>query len=84
MTLYKHDCNDCIYLGEFDGADLYYHPNLGPLTETLIARHSDNGRDYTSGIAFSKPYTDIAGEAHYGIPEIVEARLRAELAGLTI
>lgn len=79
--LYKHDC-DCIYLGEFDGSDLYYHPDNGPLTETVIARHSSDGPDYTSGLVFSRRYIDISGKEHYGIPELVEARLRAEARGL--
>ena len=82
MPLYEHDCNECVYLGELDGSDLYYHPDSGPLTETVIARHSSDGPDYTSGMVFSKPYIDIAEEEHYGIPELVEARLRAEAGGL--
>ncbi len=82
MALYAHDCSDCIFLGSFDGADLYYHPNFGPLTETVIARNSSSPADYSSGLGFSIPYVDIAGQEYYGIPELVEARLRAERLGL--
>ena len=79
--LYQHDCGKCIYLGSIDGVDLYFHP-ASDCTQTVVARYSDNPCDYSSGLGFSRPYVDIAGNSHYGIPELVEARLRAERLGL--
>jgi hypothetical protein len=54
---YVHDCTDCTYLGRylsFDPgstkiADLYVHTHG---ESTVIARFSDEGSDYTSGLCF--------------------------------
>ncbi len=46
--LYKHDCDDCIYLGAFGLRDLYYCPS----GVTLVARRTSDGPDYTSGIGY--------------------------------
>ena len=46
---FTHDCSECIFLGSFNGEDLYFHPNP-PIT--LISRRSDNGPDYASGLPF--------------------------------
>lgn len=69
---YKHDCARCRFLGHHDNADLYYCPAeiSGP---TVIARFSDDGPNYQSGIYFA-----------YGMnPLLTEARRRAVAQGLT-
>ena len=48
---YKHDCEACVPLGEHDYADLYYCDQHG--IPTLIARYSDEGYDYISGLEFA-------------------------------
>lgn len=49
---FEHDCNHCIFLGSFceEGYndDLYFCTQGGSLP-TLIARHSSDDPDYTSG-----------------------------------
>ena len=47
---YKHDCNNCDYLGRYKECDLYYCDN----EITVIARFSDEGADYTSGMMFAR------------------------------
>lgn len=47
--LYKHDCNECVYLGSYKKVDLYFCNQWGEL-KTVIARYSDDGPDYTSGL----------------------------------
>lgn len=65
---FQHDCEQCIPLGQTERADLYFCPN----EPTLIARHSDEGSDYASGIAF----------ANFN-PDLVEAkRLALEKLGM--
>ncbi len=66
---YKHDCEQCIYLGEFSEQDLYFCEQGG--IPTVIARWSDEGGDYNSGIA----------AAEY-IAELKEAKDRAKARGL--
>lgn len=50
-----HDCERCCqFLGSFDAkdgpADLYFCQN--DILPTLVARYSDEGSDYVSGLAF--------------------------------
>lgn len=49
---WEHDCASCTFLGHYrntkENYDLYYCAN----EPTLIARHSSDGPDYTSGIVF--------------------------------
>jgi len=66
---FKHDCNTCVPLGEFNEYDLYYCPN----EPTVIARFSDDGPDYKSGLEFAKKGI---------IPELVEAYTRAKDIGI--
>lgn len=47
---YEHDCDECDFLGRFEGDDLYfcdieYNP-------TVISRHSSRPDDYISGMDF--------------------------------
>lgn len=46
---FQHDCDTCIPLGMTAEADLYFCPN----EPTLVARFSDEGSDYSSGICFA-------------------------------
>lgn len=53
--LFVHDCEVCHFLGDFQGKDLYFCPE----SKTLIARHSSDGSDYSSGISFVGRYAAI-------------------------
>ena len=46
---YKHDCSVCDFLGEYGHYDLYFC-NTEP---TVVARFSDKGADYMSGLCFT-------------------------------
>lgn len=46
--LYTHDCDKCVFLGSYDEKDMYYCPQEG--LDTVIARFSDEGSDYISGL----------------------------------
>ncbi len=48
--IYKHDCEKCVFLGNFNNEDLYYCDQS--IIPTVISRYSDVGPDYTSGMAF--------------------------------
>lgn len=47
---YQHDCCQCVSLGALGNADLYYCDQGKTDGSTVIARYSDEGSDYTSGI----------------------------------
>lgn len=64
--LYRHDCSRCHFLGSVDNADLY--ACIGASEQTVIARYSDEGANYSSGLYFA-----------YGAnPLLTEARMRAQ------
>ncbi len=67
---FQHDCDNCKPLGEFGDADLYYCGEQLIGDNTVIARYSDDGADYTSGLALADK-----------IPALGEARKRAIAAG---
>lgn len=72
---FKHDCECCHFLGRYAAAnnreaDLYVHAS-GRMP-TVIARYSSDGPDYASGLSASFSQ----------IPELTEARLRAQRLGL--
>ena len=71
--LFDHDCKDCVFLGTHEGMDLYVCPQRG--MPTLIARHSSDGPDYTSGINLG---------AKRRIPYMAEAFDRAIARGLLV
>lgn len=56
---YSHDCAGCVFLGISEEADLYYC-DQGDSLKTIIARYSDEGPDYISGIAFAGTNPDLA------------------------
>lgn len=66
---FKHDCDNCDYLGRFKEYDLYFCDN----EPTVIGRFSDEGADYTSGMVFARPD---------GSEVLYEAKKRAIKAGL--
>jgi len=57
---YVHDCATCVFLGryyrylpgdpELKEYDLYFHQHENRAQRTVIARFSDSGPDYTSGL----------------------------------
>jgi hypothetical protein len=55
---YKHDCTNCTFLGQFEEYDLYYCPQGN--IPTVIARFSDDGPDYTSGLNSRLPCLQAA------------------------
>ena len=58
MRSFKHDCNACVFLGHYQGSDLYFCPRGGPAANgipTVIARRSNDPPDYTSGMVFAMP-----------------------------
>lgn len=70
---YKHDCTECIPLGEFHKTDLYYcEKGFEP---TVIARRSDEGSDYESGMKFA---------TKEGSPLLYEAKMRAVAKGYIV
>lgn len=46
--MYRHDCNQCKYLGSYEGSDLYFCER----EPTVIARYSSDPPDYSSGLVF--------------------------------
>jgi hypothetical protein len=65
---FTHDCENCRFLGQHRAVDLYFCGNLRP---TVVARASDEGADYTSGMSFG-----------YGLnANLTEARRRAQALG---
>ena len=74
MPLFIHDCEECMYLGEFNNCDLYYADH-GGLPDTVIARYGSDGPEYVSGMIFANKGL---------IPELVEAKKRAVEQGLIL
>jgi hypothetical protein len=58
--LFEHDCDRCVFLGNYEDGDLYYHS--GQL-ETVIYRYGSDGPDYVSGIGGIFASKEL-GEAH--------------------
>jgi hypothetical protein len=65
---FQHDCSVCKSLGQFGDADLYFCEQGGSFP-TVIARYSDDGADYQSGLSLTR------------IPELAEAKKRATEKG---
>lgn len=78
---HPHDCDRCVFLGRHGTDDLYFHDGGAvPHFTTLIARFGEDG-DYSSGMAFSVPYTSIDGAQQPALPSLAEARSRAIALG---
>jgi len=71
---YQHDCSACTFLGQHNDADLYFCSQGGKFP-TVIARYSDEGSDYQSGLS--------AGKSGL-IPDLAEAYRRAVTNNLYI
>jgi hypothetical protein len=69
--VYYHDCEHCVFLGHYNGSDLYYH-DQGEVT--VIARYSSEPGDYSSGLMF--------GVSNTGSPELHKAYEIARSTGL--
>lgn len=55
QPLYNHDCEACTFLGSKQGQDLYYcDQGGGSNLSTVIARRSDRGEDYISGLSAAR------------------------------
>lgn len=57
---HEHDCTECVFLGTTIGGgrihDLYYHASVTGGDDTLIARRSSEGADYSScPVSFARP-----------------------------
>lgn len=48
---FQHDCKTCVFLGHYEGHDLYWHP--GRIETTVIARFGSEGHEYASGLPFA-------------------------------
>ena len=78
---FQHDCDSCTFLGRHLShkssmpLDLYACTRNNGIIDTVIARYSSNGPDYSSGLIFA-----IRGI----IPELVEALERAKKIGLKL
>lgn len=66
---YKHNCDNCIFLGNYKEHDLYFCEN----EPTVIARYSSRGPDYTSGLSFATEEGNVC---------LFEAKKRAIEKGL--
>lgn len=70
---YEHDCPNCTFLGKFEDDevifDLYY---CGNPMQTVVARYSDDGPKYVSGISVAKSNLE---------PSLTEALKRAIKGG---
>lgn len=64
---FEHDCEDCQFLGRFNGFDLYCCK--GQSRYTLIARDGDEPSQYKSGARFKDVDPEI-GEAHRRAVEV--------------
>ena len=68
--LYEHDCDLCVSLGSYREHDLYYHQYKDrPLT--VVARYSNYGPDYISGMCFATKGKNNS------VPVLYEAKKRA-------
>lgn len=55
---FEHDCDNCVFLGNALGADLYVC--VGSMITSVIARYGDDGPDYISGVATAEMDTRLA------------------------
>lgn len=67
--IHEHDCNRCIFLGNYNGEDLYFCPGV-KYESTIISRSGIDG-DYGSGLCFANRSENLG-----------EAALRAYTLGL--
>jgi hypothetical protein len=78
--LFKHDCENCVFLGSYKNKDLY-SCSQGNEINTVIFRNSSNDFDYASGLSSAMLYGSEEVESQTG--EILfEALKRATKLGL--
>jgi hypothetical protein len=67
QKLFEHDCDRCDFLGSYrdsDGRDCdLYYADHGGTPDTVIARYSNEGSDYMSGMPFADGTVDSLTEA---------------------
>jgi hypothetical protein len=51
---YQHDCDQCVFLGQWNEYDLYFCGEQGDVFTTVIARYGNEGCEYSSGLVFGK------------------------------
>jgi len=73
---WQHDTDCCTFLGRFNEHDLYFCRQGIIDWPTVLARYSDEGSHYRSGMEFADP------DKFPSIPELVEAKKRAVARGL--
>lgn len=56
---YKHDCDTCVSLGEYEEYDLYHCYQKG-MGATVVARYGDEPHEYLSGMWASDPVLEEA------------------------
>lgn len=56
---FAHDCEKCIFLGQYKEYDLYFCKQ-GGCHPTVIARYGNEGCEYCSGLGFSMPHMQEA------------------------
>lgn len=76
--VYEHDCDECVFLGHYGGADLHFCLQAGYFgpqqnTPTVLARFSSDPPNYTSGLAFAQTNVYLR-----------EAKKRAKRRGLLL
>lgn len=81
--IHKHDCNHCIFLGNYANGDCYICKDGEEILSTLIYRRSSDGPDYSSGLEFvfsniglNKALSMADAQGH------ITGKLRARLLGL--
>src|SRR3990167_2809320 len=78
---YQHDCDECVFLGTFQNeqdTDLYWCGEKKGILPTVIARFSDEGSDYASGMCFGRIHANEPSSS------IGEAYRRAIARGLDV
>lgn len=68
---HEHDCDGCVFLGRWFSSDLYYCEQRAHGIPTVIARHSSQDPDYTSGLVLE-----------HMVPALAVAADRARWRGL--
>jgi hypothetical protein len=71
-AMYTHDCTYCLFLGHYDGADLYYCPRCEG--GTAVARYGNDGPDYVS-MAID-PKIDVEKRSNKHLAEAIRRALK--------
>jgi hypothetical protein len=79
--VYKHNCSQCIFLGNYaiEGKvhDLYYCPQI--TLPTVIARHGNEGPDYSSSIEIAVSQMQDIETYHLPLPEALRRAYKKRL-----